>query len=146
MGAYATLQSLITVTGDTTSGDVVEIQAMETWLDLLNYADAIITVHTKTVSLASGDTADIALSTLDAKRAGGLDAVPDGPRWDTWTETGVASSQWYKQALTLEQATVTGTTKPIDRWLCWVLTVNKGGSGGSFSVTFEIFVTTKTSA
>jgi hypothetical protein len=145
MGAYASLQSLITVTGDTSSDDVVEIQTMDDWLDLLNYADAIITVHTKTVSLTGSDTADIALSTTDTKRAGSFDAAPDGPRWDAYTETGVSSDQWYKTALTLEQDTVTASTKPIDRWLCWLLTVNKV-TGGPFSVTFEIFVTAKVAA
>lgn len=138
MAAYATLQTLITVTGDTSSGDVIEIQPMEGWIDMLNYASAVITVHTKSVSLASGDTADIALSTLDSKRGGSLEAVPSGPRWDVWTETGISSNQWYKKAITLEQATY-----PIDRWLCWVLTVNQGGSPGAFSATFEIFVTAK---
>lgn len=76
---------------------------------------------------------------------GSFDALPNGPRWDAWTVTGLTSDQWYKKALTLEQATVTGSTKPLDRWLCWQLTVNKV-TGGPFSVTFEIFVTAKTAA
>lgn len=34
---------------------------MEGWLDLLDHADVILTVHTKTVSLTGSDTADLAL-------------------------------------------------------------------------------------
>ena len=103
MGGYTALQSLVTVTGDTTDATVVEIQPMDGWLEMLNYADVIITLHVKNISLTGSDTADIALATTDAKRAGSFDAVPDGPRWDIWTESSVAADNWYKKALTLER-------------------------------------------
>ena len=146
MGAIAFLQKEITVTGDTSAGDVQRIQPMDGWLDMLNWADAVITIQTYTVNLnGAGDTADIMLATTDTKRAGVFDIVPNGPIWDAWTESSIASDQFYKKVLTLEDATVTGGNYPVERWLNWVLTVHKS-TGGTFSVTFEITVTAKNPA
>ena len=145
MGARATLQGLITVSGDTSSASVSEAMQIEDWLDCGNWDTGIFTLFVTDVSVTGSDTIDIALKTMDAQRKGLTADEPTGAAWTIKEFTGLSSNQWYKHLATTEQDGSTGTIEPMDRWVFWEVQANKV-TGGSFSVTFEVWVTLKGAA
>ena len=67
-----------------------------------------------------------------------------GAAWTIKEFAGVESNKWYKHLATTEQDGSTGTIEPMDRWVFWDVEAN--GTAGAWSVTFEIWVTSKGAA
>lgn len=146
MASRMQLQSMITLTGDTTSGDVVTVQPMDLWASLGHWGAAVFTIAVVDVQVASGDDVDFTLATLGSK-SGIQRPVPDGAggNIETIRLTLGAGPQWYKVVSVLEQTAspTNPATMPIDDWVLWAVGVIKGGSGGAFSITFEVSATLK---
>lgn len=143
MGEYRTLQKQITVRGDTTSGSFAQTQPLDQFTDVRNWGVAFLTLHTLTISKDASDTVVIAFGTVDTMRSGGLDTVPNGAAGVCVEFSGVSSNQFYKAFVDLTDEPQGAGTYPLENLLGWNLDVQKGGSGGPFSVTFEAFVTLK---
>ncbi|MCB9730542.1 MAG: hypothetical protein H6744_20955 [Deltaproteobacteria bacterium] len=67
MASRLELQPLVTVAGDTTSGDVTIIQPIDLWASIGNWGAAIFTTAVSHVSVISGDTVDVMLMTCPNK-------------------------------------------------------------------------------
>lgn len=146
MASRIELQPLITVTGDTTSGDVTIVQPLDLWASIGNWGAAIFTSAVSHLSVASGDTVDLGFATM-ASKAGAQRPVPDGPAGDVavFPLNIVSMPQWYKTIVVLQQTgTITNPAEmPFEDQLFWVLTVKQGGTPGPFAITFDISATLK---
>ena len=131
MGARATLQSLITVDGDTSGATVIEAQQIADWLDCGNWDSGIFTIFATNVTVTGSDTVDIALKTMDAKRKGLTADEPTGAAWTIKEFAGVTTNQWYKHLATTEQDGSTGTIEPMDRWVFWESRQTRSPAGRS---------------
>ena len=152
MGAAVQLQKKITVTGTTTAGAsyswAVAMPSSQ-WADFGNWLDGIFTVRVYAKSASGTDQVNIGIATVGEKPEllNGA-AVPDGPAWDIKQFSAVAASKWYKCSSTMSTTSGTGDSKPIDRWVYWYVTATTSdgttpGSGGAWSVEFEITATAK---
>jgi hypothetical protein len=142
MGQQITLQKQITMTGDTSSEDYNEPQSMDEFADVSGWGAAFITVHTLTVSVASGDQVMIGIPTVNAKRNDGLEPLPEGAA-SPCVGFFVTGNQWYRALVGRRAGQHGGDTYPMENLLGWHLSVHQTTGGGPFSVTFEIFVTLK---
>ena len=138
MGTSMVLQELITVSGTASSNPVFEMQPREGFISCMNWKSAVFTLYVVDATHDAGDNINVSIGTTDIARTG-FGLVPDGPAWDVNTWGSVNSNEWYKHLATTEQAAVSGSSKPLDGQVGWVLII-EGGSGNAWSITFEIHV------
>jgi len=152
MGATVQFQKKITVTGTTTAGGNYSwavLMPSAQWVDFGNFLDGIFTVRVHSKSTSGTDQLNIGLATVGEKpEVMNGAAVPDGPAWDIENFFNVSSSKWYKCSSTMSTTSGSGDGKPIDRWVYWFITVTTSdgvtpGSGGAWSVEFEVSATAK---